>query len=397
MARHDGKPAHPSRTPSADAHPPSGVRRTLSRLSRVAAGLVGLACAGIGVAQPVTSGPCTTYTSQFDFSAGQLFNLEIVKNPDTGDACLRLKTERIEPWPFIGVAMTGRGTVIRIATDNIPSLGINEGDVVGEYRSAPDGRAKEPSRTSIDAFGNIWVGNRAETNNKGSVTRIGLVMGGVRGDKIPLPGGGFNFVANPLGEYLQGPFNYCTCEDRDGDGLIRTSRGYPHTTGAFNVDYVNTILPWTNLPAGIDDNGGVASAEDECITAYTRTEGTGVRHVSVDGNNDVWVGGTGNRRFEKLDNTTATQVPLSAFSPPATIFAGGYGGLVDSCGILWSGTWGPQFNPIMLRYDTNTNTLSFPLIHNYGVAFRPGDLQHLDIHALPGLRYRFPTSATPVA
>ena len=392
MARQDSRPVgHPSTHASTRGSARSRLRDLAMRASGA---LLSLAMGASSLAQPINSGPCTVYTTALDFRQGQLFNLEIVQDPATGDACLRLKTEDIKPWPFIGVAMTGRGTVIRIATDNIPSLGINEGDVVGEYRSAPDGRAKEPSRTTIDAFGNIWVGNRAETNVKGSVTRIGLVMGGVRGDKIPVAGGGFSFVANPLGDYLQGPFNYCTCEDRDGDGLIRTSRGYPHTTGAFNADYVNTILPWTNLPAGIDDNGGVASADDECITAYTRTDGTGVRHVSVDGNNDVWVGGTGNRRFEKLDNTTATQVPLSAFT--ATSFAGGYGGLVDSCGILWSATWGPQFNPIMLRYDTNTNTQSFPLIHNYGVAFDPATCNIWTSTPFQSNAFRFPTSATPV-
>jgi hypothetical protein len=352
-------------------------------------------------AQPVVDGNCVTYTTAIDFRAGQLFNLEPIVDPATGDACLRLTTEAIKPWPFIGVAISGynnaqvrRGSVMRIATEDIPSLGINEGDVIGEYFTAPAGMNNDPSRTTVDAFGNIWVGNRRENNGKGSVTRVGMVLGGVRGDKVPVAGGGFNFVANPLGEYLQGPFNYCNCDDRDGDGLIRTSRGYPHTTGAFNADFVATALDWTNLPAGIDTNGGVASADDECITAFVRTEGTGVRHISFDSNNDVWVGGMDNRRFEKLDNTTATQVPLTAFTAPN--FAGGYGGIVDSCGILWSGTWGPQFNPRILRFDTNTMTATTPSIHNYGVSYDPVTCEIWTSTPYQSNAFHFPSSGAPV-
>ena len=284
---------------------------------------------------------------------------------------------------------------MRIAAESDATLGISAGDVLGEYFSSPAGRANNPSRTTVDAFGNIWVGNRDESSGgKGSVTRFGLVIGGERGDKVPDGGGGFTFVPNPLGDYLQGPFKSCTCDDRDGDGLIKTSRGYARSTGQFNVDYVNTTLPWTNLPGGVDDNGGVVSAEDECITAYIRTEGTGVRHLSFDANNDLWVGGRGNRRFEKLDNATTAQVPGSVFDGLGVggVDVGGYGGILDPCGILWSATWGGS----LLRYDTNTGLITSPAIQNYGVAF----------DAVTGLIWtdsytstiasRFPSSASPV-
>ena len=363
---------------------------TARRLRRRSGALAGSARAIAATAPPPAaarqlgpSGPCTTYTTVDDFANGNLFNLEVFIDPATGEQCLRLKDGGdIKPWPFIGVAISGenpsgsgvqvrRGSIMRIAVEDMPLLGISEGDVLGEYFTAPDGRPNNPSRTTVDGYGNIWVGNRGESSptpnmlsGSGSVTRIGLVLGGVRGDKVPGGPGGFTFVPNPLGDYLQGPFDYCTCEDRDGDGLIKTSRGYDHTTGQFNVDYTFTALPWTNA-AGADTNGGVSTAEDECITAFVRTVGTQVRHVSVDGNNDVWVGSYTNRMFEKLDNATATQVPGSVFTGTGGI--GGYGGLVDSCGVLWSA----QYGGVLMRYDPAVGVPQPIVVLNYGVAFDP--------------------------
>jgi hypothetical protein len=206
----------------------------------------------------------------------------------------------------------------------------------------------------VDGYGNVWVGNRNEWGvvageQKGSMTRVGLVIGGTRTDAAGVPTAG--------GQYLQGPFEYCGCEDRDGDGLIKTSVGYPRTTGLPNADYTATTLPWPNT-AGADSFGGVSTAEDECITAYYRTEGTGVRHVSIDKNNDIWVSGTGNREFELVDGSLATQ--QFAFQG----MCGGYGGVVDPDGIVWSAQWGTTG---LLRYDPIANTQQCLPIPNYGM------------------------------
>ncbi len=110
--------------------------------------------------------------------------------------------------------------VVRIDTDT--------GEIMGEYRSAPAGRELDPSRTTVDLFGNVWAGNRDEKDlignaRAGSVVKIGLVIGGTRN-----------------GQYLDPPFDYCTCVDRDGDGRIRTSPGL----GAENT------LPWPDVTDG---------------------------------------------------------------------------------------------------------------------------------------------------
>jgi len=36
------------------------------------------------------------------------------------------------------------------------------GAILGEYRTAPQGLAGNPSRTSVDSQGNVWIGNADE-------------------------------------------------------------------------------------------------------------------------------------------------------------------------------------------------------------------------------------------
>jgi hypothetical protein len=76
------------------------------------------------------------------------------------------------------VALSGRGSVARIDTNHIEADGIvsladsaaGAGAVLGEYLSAPAGRSTNPSRTTVDQNGDVWVGNRDEaTDGLGSV------------------------------------------------------------------------------------------------------------------------------------------------------------------------------------------------------------------------------------
>jgi len=74
----------------------------------------------------------------------------------------------------------------------------------------------------------------------------------------------------------------------------------------------------------------------------------GVRHVSIDRDNNVWIGGYPYdiRSFHKLSGSTG-QI-LDSFAAPG---CGGYGGLVDKNGILWSASLSESS---LLRYDPNT-------------------------------------------
>ena len=93
---------------------------------------------------------------------------------------------------------------------------------------------RDPSRTTVDKNGSVWASNRAGN----SVVHIGLEENG-------------------------------QCEDRNGNGIIDTSRGR------------KDVKAWTNA-GGADTNGGVSTAADECIIHYVRVRSSGTRHVSVD-------------------------------------------------------------------------------------------------------------------
>ncbi|MBL9149908.1 MAG: hypothetical protein JNM94_14555 [Phycisphaerae bacterium] len=236
--------------------------------------------------------PCPvgrTFTTTEDFLDGQIVNL-------TTNVGGRLEVNaQASPLPFIWVAASGRGTIIKINTES--------GQIMGEYLSAPNGMGRNPSRTTVDLNGSVWAGNRDEAGGgKGSVVQIALAE--------------------------------CCCEDRNGNGVIDTSTG------------LGDIRPWTNA-GGADTNGGVSTADDECIKKYLRVEGDYVRHVSVDADNNVWCAGNfgSDNRFNLLDNATGSV--LASFD----VGAGGYGGLVDDNGVLWSANRGP--GPLtVLRYDT---------------------------------------------
>ncbi|MEN8175118.1 MAG: carboxypeptidase regulatory-like domain-containing protein [Pseudomonadota bacterium] len=252
------------------------------------------------------------YTQNADFELGTSINV-VTKVPDQ----LQLDDTARE-FPFIWVPASGRGTIVKIDT--------RTGGILGEYLSSPSGRARNPSRTTVDLSGNVWTGNRDESSGgRGSVVQVGLAENG-------------------------------QCEDRNGNGVIDTSTG------------LGDIRPWSNT-GGVDNNGGVSSSADECIIKYVRVAGDKIRHVSVDANNNVWVAGNfgSDNAFDLIEGATGNII--SSFD----VGCGGYGGLVDGNGVIWSANRGPRrFR--FLRYDTrNTltrsdDTYTCPYIYNtYGV------------------------------
>lgn len=262
--------------------------------------------------------PCMpmAYTTDADFDQGTLLNVNHTAVHDQ----LQLN-QATTPFPFVNIAVSARGTMVRID--------VNTGAILGEYLTAPDGMGRNPSRTTVDQLGNVWLSNRDEFGpsggqDKGSVARVGLVLGGTRADSDGTP--------NPAGQYLKPPFSYSTCVDRDGDTMLKTSLG------------LGNYLPWTNA-GGADSDGGVSTAEDECIINYTRVTGTGTRTLAIDANNDVWVGGLGDRDHEKISGVTGLPVAGTQIN----YGCGGYGGLIDGSGVLWSARE-------LLRYDPSTNT-----------------------------------------
>jgi RHS repeat-associated protein len=225
------------------------------------------ATVGIKITPPIVS---RTYTTTADFAEGSLFNVNsAVPN--------QLQTSINQSnFDFVWIPIFTKGTVVRLDTET--------GRVLGEYRLTPDG-VGDPyaSRTAIDSKGNCWIANE-RTN--------AVVM-----------------IANPNGaDWI----------DKNHNGKLDTSIGQ------------DDIKPWPN-PSGVNTNGGVSAAEDELIVRYVKATATNLRHISVDGQDNVWVGGVGVQNFDLIDHNTGTIIRTE----PAN-GRGGNGGFIDFDNVLWS-------------------------------------------------------------
>jgi streptogramin lyase len=272
-----------------------------------------LVAAGVAVAGSAWAGSFS-FTTTADWSTGVATNTNTSPPPATGDGHVRLNDAILTPFNHIWVALSGRGTVARIDTNaaagTYSAAAAGGSIVLGEYRTAPQGQPANPSRTTVDANGDVWVGNRDQGGGAlgGSVAKIS---------------------ANPTGTT---------------------------STGVWNGSNFNA-LGWSNA-GGVDTDGGTDTASDSANLLYVRTPGVNnVRAVAVDKNNDVWVGGNNNfsgdpRPHQLIDGSTGAYE-----AGPGTSFVsgsqGGYGMVVDGNGVVWAA--GLSGNG-MVRYDPATNT-----------------------------------------
>ena len=198
---------------------------------------------------------------------------------DTTDGTLRLPVSTLpaaveDTFPFIWVANSAEGTISKLDT--------RTGRELGRYKTAPAGDPSNPSRTTVDQDGNVWVGNR----NSSTVTKVGLK------------------------EFGQ-------CIDRNSNGVIDTSVGGTDTK-AWNA------------------GAGITGATDECILKHVSLTDAGlgalsnVRTVAIDPQNNVFVGGSNDNKIFKINGSTGAIITAS------TSLQGHYGGVVDKLGNLWS-------------------------------------------------------------
>jgi len=283
------------------------------------AGLTGMLFATAQAEFPITIG----------LDGGTFINSECIQGE------LRIRTSP-QVLPYLWVPLSNRGTVLRIATaahETSDGRFVQRGDIVGEYRVAPSRCAYlgyssyGPSRTSVDYDGNVWVAHRSPTSFD-------------YGHHVVKIGTGF-------GEQWI---------DRNNNGRIDTSQGY----GDF-------LLGWCN-DNQVCESSDIQYAEDELILAYVPVSATGVRLVAVDQNNDVWVGGSENHEHGLLDGQTG-DIKRAFDRYACGYYTGGYGGVVDSAGVLWSAAGNDGTH--LLRIDPTSNPLAHDCIaiaNSYGLA-----------------------------
>jgi hypothetical protein len=277
------------------------------------------------------------YTLDADFDEGFLLNVnhDVVADQLQLNALASTRT-----FDYVYIPCSGRNTLVRIVAST--------GTIVGEYRTKPStvSSGGNPSRTASDRYGNVYVGNRdASAGSKGSVTKIGVVVGGTRCNA--------DGTANASGDYLKPPFTYNTMQDKDGDGLLKTSRG------------LTDIRTWTT-DDGSGTDGSVIGADDDAIMLYRRAGSINTRFVAIDTDGSIWVAGHTNAphgtcSYEHLDPDTFETLS-GGFEAGA---AGGHGGFITSSRILWSSDlFGDDgslaFDGFMLRRDLEAATASNP-------------------------------------
>ena len=248
-----------------------------------------------------------------------------------------------EVFPYVWVACSARGTIVRIATEAhyswIHERNVEPGEILGEYRTAPDGCGKNPSRTTVDFDGNAWCANRNDNFYGGGCEGPSFYMGSVV--KI---GSGW------MHQWI----------DRNNNGLIDTSTG------------LDLVMDWDADADGdgVCSAGDIAGAQDELILLYEPVPPTGTRTIAVDRENNVWVGGSDNRWHVHLDGQTGQMdMDVGILEAPEDP-CGGYGGLVDCNGVLWSAT-GDLDPAWLLRHDPTSQTPTTECIlveRSYGLA-----------------------------
>ncbi|MHB9029076.1 MAG: Vgb family protein, partial [Candidatus Latescibacterota bacterium] len=210
--------------------------------------------------------PTHNWTADTDFDQGTLEN---VNHDSPNNDQLQLNPGISVTLPFIWVANSDEGTISKINTDT--------GQELGRYRTGPGG--DNPSRTTVDLNGDVWVGNR----NSASATKVALIP-----------------------------------QDRNGDGIINTS-GDKNSNGMIDPGEVVDIKPW---------------GTDEAVIVRVSAPG-GTRAVAVDASNNVWIGGTDGSGVDPYymryyDGATGAYLNKKVWVGRAC-----YGALIDGNGTLW--------------------------------------------------------------
>jgi len=303
---------------------------------------MGSALVGVSLLAGSAWGASFSFTSDGQWATGTMTSTHYGPPPAGAEGTVRLDPDITTPFNHIWVAASGRGTAIRIDT-NVNPLSIGNGDsfltpveaslgtIKGEYYTAPAGMERNPSRTTVDKNGDVWVGNRNEAGVLAGIGSAGSVA------KISATPG--------AGTTSSGIF---------GDGANGGA------AGTFNA------LPWTNA-GGANTAGGVSTAADTAMQLYVRTPGVNnVRALAVDKNNNVWIGGNNNfdtssaRPHQLFDGTTGAAIAGAGNSFNTSVgtangnngVGGGYGMVIDGNGVVWAATLDPA---VLVRHDPATN------------------------------------------
>jgi len=287
-----------------------------------------------------------TYTTTAQFNAGNPAGVTVTSDQVQLSGVVSLQ-------PFMWIANAGEDTVSKINTTTMVE--------VARYRTGfgPSGQigyvshlgnpwaGPAPSRTAVDAQGNVYVANRHFDNKQSVIVKI-LATGGI---------------------------------DRNGNGTIETSTGPGDIKNL--SDTINT---------GYVEDGEI---QDERIAWFARfgTVAGICRSLSIGPDGHLWAGLYSANTYYKISSVNGSVLagPISMNS--GTNLAGQavnfthrpYGSLVDNNGMLWSAGWDSL---TFVRMDTTNASYPRALISSsvqtYGIALGTGPTAGHVYHAYAG-------------
>jgi RHS repeat-associated protein len=227
------------------------------------------------------------------------------------------------------------------SNSTVSKIDVNTGRELSRIRTMPVDKPGDPSRTTVDLMGNLWIGNR----QSGSLVKIGDLATG-------------------------------QCDDRNNDGIIQTSRD-------LNGDGI------------ISDSEIMTFGQDECLLKEvvlipgkegvfvpgTYTGGyvndywsPGLRSVVVDRNNKVWIATFGTMMLYRLDGYSGA---VEAGFSTNSVEHHGYTATIDRDGVMWSVD---RPDRELVRFDITKPVPEMSLFRNidgYGVAAGDSDAVYL--------------------
>lgn len=242
------------------------------------------------------------FTTTAEFDRGTLFNTTA--------------TNPVDQLELVGIPRAFPFIWIPNENESVSKLDTRTGREVARYWTGPPGFDGQPSRTTVDSLGNCWVANRYA----GSVIKFGLLENGQAIDR-------------------NGNGRIDTAVDIDGDGDISLTEMLPWGQDECVLFEVIVIpgLEATYVPGTFD-------------RPYTHDwTHPGPRSLAVDGQDNVWIGTLGSRKFYHVEGATGRILRVIDASPWGH---SAYGAVTDRNGVIWSS--GHDRNHV-LRLDPRTD------------------------------------------
>lgn len=259
------------------------------------------------------------YTTTADFDHGTYLGLEALSTADQ----LQLSPKG-NTFSFLWIPNSDNGTVSKVDTLT--------GRELARYRVCPPEVTGNPSRTTVDQYGNCWVANR----NACTVVKIGLFENG---------------------QYL----------DRNGDGIVQTS------TDRNGDGYItdDEMLPWGQdecvlWEVSLNPGAEARYVPGTYLGSYPNDYWLGPRSMAIDAQANLWAGTHNPMKFYYLDGSSVQILRTNDLAPYDHT---PYGAVIDRQGIVWSSGYKENGVQNLLRLDPRDNSMTNLTLefHPYGL------------------------------